>query len=337
MKIVVFWICPGRFNLKGRVYMKGSAISTEASAATKQVRVKTLKRIKKNWDLYLLFIPVVLYFAIFEYGPMYGVQIAFKDYMARFGILGSPWVGFKHFERFFDSYYFERLLLNTLGIGVYELLVGFPIPILLALMINEVRSSMYKRFVQTVTYAPHFLSNVVLVGMLFLFLSPDGIINKLIGFFGIGPIHFMTEPAWFKTIYVWSGVWQHMGWSSIVYLAALASIDPQLHEAAKVDGASRLKRIWHINIPGIMPTIVILLILEVGRILSVGFEKVFLMQNELNMQASDVISTYVYRTGILGAQYSYSAAIGLFNSVVVFIMLVVVNWIARRVNETSLW
>lgn len=317
--------------------MKGSAIPADASAARKTVRVKPWKLIKKNWDLYLLFLPVVLYFAIFEYGPMYGVQIAFKDYMARFGITGSPWVGLKHFERFFASYYFERLILNTLGIGVYELVVGFPIPILLALMINEVRSSVYKRFVQTVTYAPHFLSTVVLVGMLFLFLSPDGVINKLLGLFGIGSIHFMTEPAWFKTIYVWSGVWQHMGWSSIVYLAALASIDPQLHEAAKVDGASRLRRIWHINIPGIMPTIVILLILEVGRILSVGFEKVFLMQNELNMQASDVISTYVYRTGILGAQYSYSAAIGLFNSVVVFIMLVVVNWIARRVNETSLW
>lgn len=326
-----------KIQLKGRVHMKGSAISAEASAAGKKVRVKPLKLIKKNWDLYLLFIPVVLYFAIFEYGPMYGVLIAFKDYMARFGIMGSPWVGFKHFERFFDSYYFERLILNTLGIGLYDLVVGFPIPILLALMINEVRSSMYKRLVQTVTYAPHFLSTVVVVGMLFLFLSPAGIMNKMIGLFGFGPVHFMTEPAWFKTVYVLSGVWQHMGWSSIVYLAALASVDPQLHEAAKVDGASRLQRIWHINIPGIMPTIVILLILDVGRILSVGFEKVFLMQNELNMQASDVISTYVYRTGIMGAQYSYSAAIGLFNSVVVFVMLVIVNWIARKVNETSLW
>jgi len=317
--------------------MKGSIMPAEATAPVKKLRTRPFKLMKRNWDLYLLMVPVMLYFVIFEYAPMYGVQIAFKDFMARFGIGGSPWVGFKHFERFFDSYYFERLMLNTLGIGVYELLVGFPIPILLALMINEVRSSKFKRTVQTVTYAPHFLSTVVVVGMLFLFLSNTGIVNQLLRLFGIEPISFMTEPGWFKTLYVFSGVWQQMGWSSIVYLAALAAVDPQLHEAARVDGASRLRRIWHINLPGIMPTIVILLILNVGRILSVGFEKVFLMQNELNMQTSDVISTYVYRTGIMGAQYSYSAAIGLFNSVVVFVMLVLVNWIARKVNETSLW
>lgn len=314
-----------------------SVLLQARSPAGKKLRIRPLKRIKRNWDLYLLFIPVVAYFVIFEYWPMYGVQIAFKDFMARLGITDSPWVGFKHFERFFGSYYFERLLLNTLGIGLYELLVGFPVPILLALMINEVRFSKFKRMVQTVTYAPHFLSTVVVVGMLYLFLSPTGIVNQFLRIWGFEPVSFMTEPAWFKTIYVLSGVWQHMGWSSIVYLAALAAVDPQLHEAATVDGASKLQRIWHINLPGIMPTIVILLILNVGRILSVGFEKVFLMQNELNMSSSDVISTYVYRTGIMGAQYSYSAAIGLFNSVVVFVMLVIVNWIARRVNETSLW
>lgn len=296
------------------------------------------KLIRKNIDLYFLIIPVVAYFVIFEYFPMYGLTIAFKDFIATQGIMGSPWAGFKHFERFFESYYFWRLIRNTLGIGLYELAVGFPVPILLALMINEVRQSMFKRIVQTVTYAPHFLSTVVLVGMLFLFLSPQaGFINQLLGLFGVGPINFLQEPGWFKTIYVFSGTWQHMGWSSIIYLAALAGIDPQLHEAAKVDGASRLRRIWHINLPGIMPTIVILLILNVGRLLSVGFEKIFLMQNQLNMQASDVIATHVYRAGILGAQYSYSAAVGLFNSVIVFIMLVIVNYIARKVNETSLW
>jgi putative aldouronate transport system permease protein len=296
------------------------------------------KQIRKNWDLYLLILPVIVYFVIFEYYPMYGVVIAFKDFIATKGILGSPWVGFKHFERFFDSYYFWRLIKNTLGIGIYELLVGFPIPILLALLIHEVRSSFFKRFVQTVTYAPHFLSTVVVVGMLFLFLSPQtGFVNRLLELVGFKPISFMTEPGWFKTIYVLSGVWQQMGWSSIVYLAALSAVDPQLHEAARVDGANRLQRIWHINVPGILPTIVILLILNVGRLLSVGFEKVFLMQNPLNMQASDVIATHVYRSGILGAQYSYSAAVGLFNSVAIFVMLVIVNYIARKINETSLW
>lgn len=299
---------------------------------------QVLKNLRRNWSLYVLFLPVVIYFAVFQYFPMYGVQIAFKDFIATKGIWGSPWVGFKHFERFFDSYYFWRLIKNTLGIGLYELAVGFPVPILLALMINEVRSKTYRRFVQTVTYAPHFLSTVVIVGMVLIFLSPQsGLVNQIIKAFGGDPISFMTQPGWFKTIYVFSGVWQHMGWSSIIYLAALSGIDPQLHEAARVDGASRLQRISHINIPGIMPTIVILLILNMGSVLSVGFEKVFLMQNDLNMPASDVISTHVYRSGILGAQYSFSAAVGLFNSVINFIMLITVNFIARKVNETSLW
>lgn len=269
---------------------------------------------------------------------MYGVQIAFKDFIATKGIWGSPWVGFKHFERFFDSYFFWRLIGNTLGISLYELAVGFPIPILLALMINEVRLKGYRKFVQTVTYAPHFLSTVVIVGMLLMFLSPtSGLVNLAIQAFGGEPISFMTEPGWFKTIYVFSGVWQQMGWSSIIYLAALAGIDPQLHEAAKVDGATRLQRIWHVNLPGIRPTIVILLILNFGSLMGVGFEKVFLMQNSLNMEGSDVISTYVYRSGILGAQYSFSAAVGLFNSVVNFILLITVNRIARKVNQVSLW
>ncbi|WP_068776371.1 sugar ABC transporter permease [Paenibacillus sp. FJAT-26967] len=297
-----------------------------------------LRRIRKNADLYLLFLPVVVYFLVFEYGPMYGVQIAFKNFVATKGIWGSEWVGLKHFQRFFDSYYFWRLIKNTLGIGLYQLAVGFPIPILLALMINEVRSSGYRRFVQTVTYAPHFLSTVVVAGMITMFLSPQsGLVNLLIQAFGGEPVSFMTEPGWFKSIYVWSGVWQHMGWSSIIYLAALAGIDPQLHEAARVDGASRLRRIWHINLPGIMPTVVVLLILEVGTVLGVGFEKVFLLQNSLNTASSEVISTHVYKSGILGAQYSFSAAVGLFNSVINFILLILVNRIARRVNQTSLW
>ncbi|CAM3803883.1 MULTISPECIES: ABC transporter permease [Paenibacillus] len=298
----------------------------------------TVRQVRKNWQLYLLFLPVLLYFIVFHYVPMYGVQIAFKDFIANKGILESPWVGFKHFERFFNSFYFWRIIKNTLGIGLYELIVGFPIPIILALMINEARSGRFRRFIQTVTYAPHFLSTVVVVGMIMMFLSPvSGLVNFIITSFGGEPIAFMTEPSWFKSIYVWSGVWQSMGWSSIIYLAALAGIDPQLHEAAKVDGAGWFRRIWHINLPGIAPTMIILLILNIGSILGVGFEKVFLMQNSLNMEASDVIATNVYRSGILGAQYSYSAAVGLFNSVVNFIMLITVNRIARRVSETSLW
>lgn len=282
--------------------------------------------------------PVIMYFLIFHYWPMYGVQLAFKDFIATNGIFGSPWVGFKHFERFFDSYYFWRLIKNTLGIGLYELAVGFPVPIILALMINEVRHTFYKRLIQTVTYMPHFLSTVVMVGMIMIFLSPEtGIVGQVIKLFGGEPIRFMTEPDWFKTIFVTSGVWQQMGWSSIIYLAALSGIDPQLHEAARVDGASRLQRIWHINIPGIMPTIVILLILKAGSILGVGFEKVFLMQNNLNLESSDVISTFVYRSGMLEAQYSFATAVDLFNSVINFIMLVTVNFIARRAGGSSLW
>nr|WP_230200155.1 ABC transporter permease subunit [Bacillus niameyensis] len=299
---------------------------------------KLQRSIKRNYLLYLLVFPVIVYFVIFKYIPMYGVQIAFKEFIATEGITGSQWIGTEHFERFFNSHYFWRLIKNTLGIGVYQLLVGFPIPIILALLINEVRKNAFKRFAQTITYAPHFLSVIVLVGMLFLFLSPsNGIINKLIVLFGGEPIFFMTEPSWFKTTYVFSGVWQQMGWSSIIYLAALSAVDPQLHDAAKIDGASRIQRIWHVNIPAILPTIIILLILQSGDILSVGFEKVFLMQNELNMESSDVIATHIYRSGILGAQYDYSAAIGLFESVVNFIILIMVNNFAKKTSSTSLW
>ncbi|NOU98252.1 ABC transporter permease subunit [Paenibacillus sp. LMG 31456] len=297
-----------------------------------------LKSFLKNWELYVIISPVIAFYIIFEYIPMYGVQIAFKNFVATKGIWGSSWVGFDHFERFFNSYFFWRLIKNTLGLSLLQLAFGFPIPILLALMINEVRLKLFKRFVQTVTYAPHFLSTVVLVGMIVIFVSPQsGIVNQIIVLFGGEPISFMTQPEWFKSMYVASGVWQQMGWSSIIYLAALAGIDPQLHEAAKVDGASRLQRIWNVNLPGIMPTIVILLILNMGSIMSIGFEKVYLMQNDLNMDSSDVISTYVYRTGIIQAQYSFSAAVGLFNSVINMILLVVVNLIAKRLNETSLW
>lgn len=315
------------------------SVQKKAGMKIKSVRQGSfLKSFLKNWELYVIISPVIAFYIIFEYIPMYGVQIAFKNFVATKGIWGSSWVGFTHFERFFNSYFFWRLIQNTLGLSLLQLAFGFPIPILLALMINEVRLKGFKKFVQTVTYAPHFLSTVVLVGMIVIFLAPQsGIVNQVIVLFGGEPISFMTEPEWFKSIYVSSGVWQQMGWSSIIYLAALAGIDPQLHEAAKVDGATRLQRIWNVNLPGIMPTIVILLILNMGSIMSIGFEKVYLMQNDLNMDSSDVISTYVYRTGIIQAQYSFSAAVGLFNSVINMILLVVVNFMAKRMNETSLW
>lgn len=295
------------------------------------------KSIRKNWELYLLLVPVILYFLIFHYYPLYGLQIAFKVFIATKGITGSPWVGFKHFERFFDSYYFGRLIKNTIGIGVFTLLVSFPVPIIIALLLNEVKSLRFKKFVQTIIYAPHFLSTVVVVGMLLLFLKSDGMINQVIMLFGGTPIDFISEPAWFKSIYVLSDVWQTMGWSSIIYIAALSAVDPAQHEAAMMDGASKFQRIIHINIPAIMPTIVILFILNVGSVMAIGFEKVFLLQNDLNMSTSDVISTFVYRSGILEAQYSFSAAVGLFNSIINFILLIMVNQIAKKVSDTSLW
>lgn len=296
------------------------------------------KRILQNWELYLFIAPAFFYFLIFSYGPMYGIQIAFKNYIPTKGIAGSPWVGFDHFVRFFDSYYFWDLLWNTLSISLYELAIGFPIPIILALAFNEVKNGFFKKFVQTVTYAPHFISVVVMAGMIITFLSPStGMIVHLIEWLGFDAPQFLTDPNWFKTMYVFSGVWQSAGWGTIIYLAALSGVDPQLHEAAIIDGASRFQRVRHINIPTIIPTITILLILNIGSLLGVGFEKILLLQNPLNMEASDVISTFVYRSGLVDAQYSFSTAVGLFNSVVNAVLLIVVNQVVRRTSENSLW
>jgi len=304
----------------------------------KKSGIKLWKRIVKNWELYLFIAPAFFYFLIFHYGPMYGIQIAFKNFIPTEGIFGSPWAGFAHFERFFQSYYFWRLLWNTLGISLYELAVGFPLPIILALAFNEIRNGWYKRLVQTVTYAPHFISVVVLCGMIILFLSPStGIFMHFLRWLGIDPPNFLTDPRWFKTVYVLSGVWQNTGWGTIIYLAALSGVDPELHKAAVIDGASRLQRIRHINIPTLVPMMTILLILNIGSLLSVGFEKILLLQNALNMESSDVISTFVYRVGLLDAQYSFSTAVGLFNSVINAALLVAVNQFVRRTSENSLW
>ncbi|MBD2868549.1 sugar ABC transporter permease [Paenibacillus sp. IB182493] len=314
--------------------------SQELALQTKPGIKKTSwrRRIIHNWELYLFVAPCILYFIIFHYVPMYGVQIAFKNFLPAKGIAGSAWVGFDHFERFFNSYYFWDLLWNTFSLSLYELAVGFPLPIILALAFNEIKNGFFKKSVQTVTYAPHFISIVVMAGMIITFLSPSsGILIRMIEWIGIEPAAFLEDPRWFKTVYVISGVWQSAGWGTIIYLAALSGVDPQLHEAAIVDGASRIKRVIHINIPTIIPTIAILLILNVGNILGVGYEKILLLQNSLNIESSDVISTFVYRSGLLNNQLSFSTAVGLFNSAVNAILLITVNRIAKKTSDNSLW
>jgi putative aldouronate transport system permease protein len=296
------------------------------------------RSVHKYWQFYLCLIPIAAYFVIFHYWPMYGVQIAFRDYNPIDGVLGSPFVGLKHFLRFFNSYQFQRVIRNTLGISLYQLVIAFPAPIILAIMLSELRSGKFRKTMQMLTYAPHFLSVVVVVGMMTTMLSPrTGIVNYALRVLGLDSIYFFAEPLWFKTLYVFSGLWQNCGWGSIIYIAAIAGIDPALYEAAIVDGASTLKRILHVTIPCIMPTIIILLILQCGQIMSIGFEKVFLMQNNLNMPASDVISTYVYRAGLINAQISFASAVGLFNSVINCALLVAVNTFARKHGETSLF
>lgn len=333
-----FW---KNFNISygGVIFLRNTGEDTAGSLhITKPTRNKIITKILKNYDLYLLILPTVIYYIVFYYVPMYGVQLGFKDFNPNKGIWGSPWVGLKHFKRFFDSYYAGTLIKNTLGISFYALIAGFPFPILLALMLNEVRNSKFKKIVQTVTYAPYFISTVVMVGMILLFLSPrTGVFNIILQHFGFEPIDFMNRSGYFKSIYVWSGIWQSTGWSSIIYIAALTSIDPQQYDAAVIDGASRLQRIWHINIPGIMPTAVILLILSAGGIMSVGFEKIYLMQNPLNMETSDVIATYIYRSGIQQAELSFATSVGLFNSIINLVLLVIVNTVARKIGDTSLW
>lgn len=285
-----------------------------------------------------MFLPVLVFFLVFHYAPMYGVQIAFKKFSAVRGIVGSPWRGLYYFQQFFDSYLFGELIGNTLGLSLYSLAVGFPTPILLALMMNELRSERVKRVVQTITYAPHFISMVVMCSMIILFLSPSsGVLNRIIEILGGQSVYFMGKPEYFKTIYVLSGVWQNTGWSSIIYMAALSGIDPQLHEAATIDGASRLQRVWHINLPGILPTAVILLIMNCGSLMSIGFEKAFLLMNDLNRASAEIISTFVYQRGLIDRNYSSAAAIGLFNSAINLVLLFGVNAIARRVSDTSLW
>ena len=294
--------------------------------------------LRSNVQIYILLLPTALYFLIFKYGPMYGLQMAFRNYNTGLGIMNSPWVGLQYFERVLSRIYFYQVINNTLTISLASLIFGFPFPVLFALMLNEMRAGKGKKLIQTITYAPHFISTVVVAAMVTLFLSPSsGVLNKILMVFGIEAQNFLMKPEYFVPIYVISGIWQNLGWNAIIYVAALASVNPELHESAVIDGASRLQRICHINFPCILPTIIIMLILQTGSLLNVGFEKVFLLSNEAVLETSEVISTYTYRIGITGAQFSQSAAIGLFNSVVQFALLVLVNFIAGKVSETSLW
>ncbi|MEG1636384.1 MAG: ABC transporter permease subunit [Cellulosilyticaceae bacterium] len=298
------------------------------------------KKLLASWQLYVFLLPAILYFVIFKYIPMAGVQIAFKEYVAPLGIWGSPWVGVEHFQRFFSTTDFWMILKNTIVLNVYNLIVGFPIPIILALMLNQTRNLKFKKVVQTTIYAPHFISVVVIAGMIKIFLSPStGIINMFIQAIGMDPVFFMAQPEYFKTIYVISDVWQNAGYSTIVYMAALAAVGPELHESALVDGATTFQRIRYIDFPSILPTAITLLILNAGRMLTIGFEKIYLLQNELNRSSSEVISTYVYKVGF-GAvtglpDFSYAAAVGLFESVVSLIILLIVNKLAAKYSETS--
>ena len=296
------------------------------------------KSVWKNWQLYIMCLPAVIYFLIFAYKPMYGIIIAFKNYSMRKGIMGSPWIGFGNFERLFSSYWFPIILKNTLTLSGLTLILGFPIPILLALILNEVQNSRFRKGFQTISYAPHFISTVVLCGMLTLFLSPSsGVINRFITMLGGEHINFLQEPSMFKWVYVLSGVWQEMGWGSIIYFATLSGVDKALIEAADIDGASRLQKIWYINLPVLVPTILILLILNCGSLLSVGYEKVFLLQNPTNLSASEVISTFVYKSGLEKSNFSFGAAADLFNSVVNTIVLVLANTISKQTTKTSLF
>ena len=295
---------------------------------------------KVNYQLYILVLLPVIYIFVFKYIPMYGAQIAFRDFSASKGIWGSKWVGMKFFLKFFDSLYFVRVLRNTLEISLYSLLAGFPFPIILALSLNCALNQRYKKTIQMITYAPYFISTVVMVGMIMQFLSPKiGFVNRGLGFLGIEPILFMGEAGLFSSVYVWTNVWQQTGWNSIIYLAALSTVDPNLHEAAIVDGANRFKRVLHIDIPRILPTIIVLLIIRSGQIMNVGFEKVFLMQNPLNMARSEIITTYVYKVGLVSSipNYSYGAAIGLFNSIINLLLILSVNKLSKMITNQSLW
>ncbi|WP_299926329.1 sugar ABC transporter permease [uncultured Pelagimonas sp.] len=297
-----------------------------------------LQHMRREWQIYVLLAPTIIWFILFLYKPMYGLQIAFKDYSIFRGIAGSPWVGFEHFQTLFESDTFVRALKNTVIISALSMMFGFPMPIILALMFNEILNQTYKKTAQTLVYLPHFISTVIIAGIVVTAFSPSaGIVNTIIGWFGIEPIYFLTKPEWFRPIFIGSGIWQEAGFSSIVFLAAIAGVNPSLYESAVVDGASRWQMMWKITLPSIMPTIIIMLIIRIGNILEIGFELVILLYQPATYQTADVINTFIYRQGLQGGQYDVAAAAGLFNAVVAFVLVMTANTISRRVSRTSLW
>lgn len=321
--------------------MKTIALEAQKEIAAKRQKKSFVKRFIKVYNrdkyLYMLFLIPFCFFVVFKYAPMYGVLLAFKDFKVAKGILGSSWVGLKYFKEFLSNPYSYRLIRNTVVLRVYQLLFGLPAPIVLALLLNELRNERFKRFVQTTSYLPHFVSLVVVCGMIGNFLATDGIVNEIVRFFGGRPFPWLMAPQWFRTIEIGSGIWQGTGWTSIIYLAALSAIGPQLYEAAVIDGANRWQRLIHITVPGIAPTIIIMLLLRMGTLLTVDYQKILLLYTGATYETADVLGTYIYRRGLLGADFSYATAIGVFQSVVGLVFIVGSNWIAKRVSETSLW
>lgn len=299
---------------------------------------KVWKNIRKCAGLYAMLAIPIIWYIIFKYVPMYGLQIAFRKFNPTLGITKSPWAGLTYFKQFFGSYYFTDILRNTVTLSLFTMLIGFPMPIILALLINEIKNVKFKKLIQNITYMPNFLSVVVIVSMLALFSNRDyGLFNKIRGLFGAAPVDLMSKPAYFQPLYVFSNVWQFMGFNAIIYIAALAGVDQELYEAASIDGASRMQKILHISLPCIMGTILIMFIMRIGSLMSVGFEKVYLMQNNVNLSASEVISTFIYKNGIQKGQFSYSTAVGLFNSVINFALLVSANFVSKKTTDTGLW
>lgn len=307
------------------------------SVEKKTVKARIQKELKQNAELYIMFLPAVIFFLIFAYKPMYGLIMAFQDFSPSRGILGSEWVGFKHFQEFFSSFYFGRLIKNTVVISFTSIVVSFPLPIILSLLMNEIRNKKFKSLVQTASYLPHFISLVVICGMVKKFTSETGVITSLLTLFGFEETNLLNNPDYFVPIYVISGLWQEMGWNSIIYLAAISGISQELYEAAMIDGAGRFRQTLHVTIPGLAPTIIITFILRMGSVLSVGYEKILLLSNPLTMKVAQVISVYVYERGLQDQDWSFSVAVGLFNSVINFLFLLITNKVAKKVSDTRLW
>ncbi len=317
---------------------KRSESTVRSVSALSSRKNRLVQYLSTHWELYLFILPALIYIIMYEYVPMYGVQIAFRDFKINKGITGSDWAGLKYFTKFLGNPMAKELIGNTLRLSIYGKLVSFPLTIIFALVLNEVPFKKFKSLTQTVSYAPHFISMVVMCSMITMFLREQGgLVNNLLGLLGVKSFNFMGSADAFPHVFVWSGVWQGLGWSTIIYISALSGIDQELHEAAMIDGASRLKRIWHIDLPGILPTVSIMLIMSMSSVMSVGFEKAFLLQNDLNLETSEIISTFVYKMGLKQRQYSYSAAIGLFNNVINMILLLITNAITRKLSETSLF